>query len=137
MFRLQPRQYPTEASQVGFIRTLLSGVVLSWFAPLLEKNSPLLEDLDDFLAEFNDMFGETDKVRTAITKLCSLRQGACVASIYIANFRQLACDVDWDDNALISAFRWGLRDDVKDLFLNLPDPVLLSEAVMQAVRCDN
>ena len=60
VFRLQPRQYPTGASQVGLIGTLLSGAALSWFAPLLEKNSPLLEDLDDFLAEFNDTFGETD-----------------------------------------------------------------------------
>ena len=83
------------------------------------------------------MFGETDKVRTSTTKLRSLRQAAHAASIYAADFRQLACDVNWDDNALIDAFRWGLRDDVKDLLLNLPNPVSLSEAVMQAVRCDN
>jgi len=30
-----------------------------------------------------------------------------------------------------------LRDDVKDLLLNLSDPISLSEAVTQAVRCDN
>ncbi len=44
--------------------------------------------------------------------------------------------MDWDDNALISAFRWGLRDDVKDLLLNLPDPITLSEAITQAVVAD-
>ena len=116
-------------SQVGFIRTLLSGVALLWFIPLLEKNSLLLKDLDDFLAEFNDMFGEIDRVRTTTTKLRSLCQRACVASIYAADFCQLACDVDWDDNTLISAFRWELQDDIKDLLLNLLDQVSLSKAV--------
>jgi hypothetical protein len=48
VFRLQPRQYPIGASQVGLIGTLLSGAALSWFAPLLEKNSPLLKDLRAF-----------------------------------------------------------------------------------------
>ena len=62
IFRLQPQQYPTGASQVRLIGTLLSGAALSWFAPLLEKKSFLLEDLDDFLAEFYDTFGETDRV---------------------------------------------------------------------------
>ena len=105
MFRLQPRQYPKGASQVGLIGTLLSGAALSWFAPLLEKNSPLFKDLDDFLAKFNDTFGETDRVRTSTTKLRPLRQGSRATSVYAADFRQLACNVDWDDNALISAFR--------------------------------
>jgi hypothetical protein len=50
-------------------------------------------------------------------------------SVNATNFRQLACDIDWDNNALISVFRWGLRDDVKYLLLNLPDPLTLTEAI--------
>jgi hypothetical protein len=84
---------------------LLSRAALSWFAPLLKKNSPLLEDLDDFLTEFSDTFGKTDRVRTATTKFRSLRQGSRPTLIYVADFRQLACNVDWDDNTLINAFR--------------------------------
>jgi hypothetical protein len=99
----------------------------------LEKNSPLLEDLDDFLTEFNDTFGEIDRVRTATTKFRSLQQGSRPASVYVADFYQLICDVDWDDNAIINAFRWKFRDDVKDLFLNLPNPLTLTEAITQAV----
>jgi hypothetical protein len=44
----------------------------------------------------------------ATTKLLSLRQGSRSASVYAADFQQLAYDVDWDDNALISVFRWSL-----------------------------
>ena len=55
--------------QVRFIGILLSGAVLSWFFPLLEKNSPILVDLDNFLVEFNNIFGDTDRIQTATTKL--------------------------------------------------------------------
>ena len=34
-------------------------------------------------------------------------------------------------------FRWGLRDDIKTLLLNLPKPTTLSEAITQAIDCDN
>jgi hypothetical protein len=59
-----------------------------------KKNSPLLEDLDGFLIEFNDIFGETDRVRITTTKLCFLCQGSCPASVYAADFHQLTCNVD-------------------------------------------
>jgi hypothetical protein len=90
---------------------------------LLEKDSHFLEVLDDFLIEFNDIFGETDKVRTATTKIRSLRQGSCPVSVYAIDFHQLAYDIDWDDNAFISAFRWRIQNDVKYLLLNLSDPL--------------
>ena len=96
-----------------------------------------MTDLDAFLAEFTNTFGEIDQARTATTKLRSLQQRSRAASVYAAEFQQLACDVDWDDNALISTFQWGLRDNDKDLLLNLPNPTSLSEAITQAVRCDN
>jgi hypothetical protein len=76
-----------------------------WFAPLLVKNSPLLKDLNDFLTEFNDTFGEIDKVQTPIIKLHLLRQGSDLASVYTVNFHQLVCDINWNDNILINVFR--------------------------------
>jgi hypothetical protein len=112
---------------------LLSGTTLSWFALLLEKDSLLLEDLEDFLTKFNDTFGKTDRVQKATTKIRLLYQ----ASVYTADFCQLVCDVDWDDDAFISAFWWGLQDDAKDLFLNLHNPLTLTKAITKAVQCDN
>ncbi len=49
VFRLQPHRYTTEETQVGLIGTLLTGTALSWFSSLLEKDFPLLADLDKFL----------------------------------------------------------------------------------------
>ena len=137
LIRLQHDRYPDGASQVGLVGTLLSGTALSWFAPLLEKESPLLYNFDAFLKEFAATFGEADRERVADTKIRSLRQGSRPASTYAAEFRQLACDVDWNENGFISQFRCGLRDDVKDLLLTMPQVNTLSEFITQAIACDN
>jgi len=103
----------------------------------LKKDSPLLADLDQFLEEFSRTFGERDRALIATTKLQTLQQRSRPASAYVAKFQQLACDLDWNDTALITMFRWGLRNNIKTLLLNLPKPTTLSEAITQAIDCDN
>jgi hypothetical protein len=39
------------------------------------------------------------------------------ASAYVVDFRLLACDIHWDEVALMDLFRYGLRNNVKDLLL--------------------
>lgn len=134
---LQPERYPTEEARVGLVGTLLTGQALSWFAPLFKKRSPILSNFEMFLEAFAEAFGEHDKVRWATTRIRSLRQGMRSASVYASDFRQLASDINWGEEALVSQFYWGLRDDVKDLLLSLPDPQTLNEAISQAVKCDN
>jgi hypothetical protein len=83
------------------------------------------------LEEFSRTFGERDWALIATTKLRTLQQRSRPASAYVAEFQQLACDLDWNDTALITMFRWGLRDDIKTLLLNLPKPTTLSEALLK------
>jgi hypothetical protein len=137
VIQLHPHNYPTGTAQVGLIGTLLTGTALAWFAPLVEQSSPLLHNFDGFLSEFEATFGETDKHHTAANCIRTLRQRNRPAAVYAAEFRQLACDLTWNDAALIAQFRAGLQDEVKDLMLTMMDPVTLSEAIAQAVRCDN
>jgi hypothetical protein len=116
---------------------LFTRTALFWFSSLLEKDSPLLANLDQFLEEFSRTFGDRDRTLIATTKLRTLQQRARPASAYVAEFQQLACDLDWNDTAFITMFRWGLRDDIKTLLLNLPKPTTLSEAIIQAIDCNN
>jgi hypothetical protein len=74
VFRLQPHRYAIEETQVGLIGSLLTGTALSWFLSLLEKDSPLLADLDQFLEEFSRTFGERDRALITTTKLLTLQQ---------------------------------------------------------------
>ena len=137
IIRLQPQRYASDFSRVGLVGTLLSGPAQAWFAPLIETSSPLLEDFTAFMEELEATFGETDRRRTALIKLYSVQQGSRPASIYASEFRQIACDVSWDDQALCDHFRRGLRNDVKTLLLNFPEPTSLSQVISQAVQCDN
>ena len=116
--------------------TLLSGSAQAWFAPLVETSSPLLEDFPAFLAELEATFGEPDRRRTTLTKLYALEQCSRATSLYASEFRQLACDVNWDDQPLVDHFRWGLRSNVKNLLLSFPEPTS-SQAISKAVCCDN
>jgi hypothetical protein len=89
------------------------------------------------MAEFEAVFGDSDKARTSANKLCRLQQGTRSTIVYGSEFRQLAYDVNWGEAALIDQFRCGLCDDVQDLLLTLVDPSSFSEAITQAIQCDN
>ncbi len=137
IMQLHPRRYFDDTTRVGFVGTLLTGTAAAWFAPILETSSPLLQDFNAFMAEFEAVFGDSDKAKTSANKLHRLQQGTRSAIVYTSEFRQLACDVNWGEAALIDQFRCGLRDDVQDLLLTLVDPSSFSEAITQALRCDN
>jgi hypothetical protein len=60
-----------------------------------------------------------------------------LAIVYASEFRQLACDINWGKAALIDQFRCGLCDDVQDLLLTLTNLSSFSEAITQAILCNN
>ena len=137
VIHMHPNRYPIDTTRVGLVGTLLTGTTLAWFAPLLEKKSPLLQEFEGFIKEFQANFGDTDSVRTAINKIRRLRQGDRLASAYTADFRLLACDIPWDEEALMDQFRHALQNDVNDLLLIFYEyPRSLIEAISRAVRCD-
>ena len=103
----------------------------------METTPPLLENFQAFLMEFKATFGETDRRRAVLTKIYSLQQSNCATSTHASEFRQLACDVGWGDQALCDQFCRGLTGDVKNLLLNFLEPTSLNEAITQAVHCDN
>jgi hypothetical protein len=135
--RLYSSRYPDGFTQVAFIGTLLSGNARSWFAPLLEKDSPILYNLEAFMERFTAAFGDSDREGVAERKIQQLRQGSRSAAIYAAEFQQLTCDLDWNDKAFMTRFRYGLRDDVKNLLITMPKVDTLEELISQSIICDN
>jgi hypothetical protein len=72
----------------------------------LEKTSLLLNNFEEFIKDFQACFGDIDNVRTTINKLRRLRQGDRPTSAYTADFRLLASDIPWDDQALMEQFHF-------------------------------
>jgi hypothetical protein len=90
IMQLHPRRYLDDTTRVGFVGTLLTGTTAAWFAPILETSSPLLQDFNTFMAEFEAMFGDNDKARTLANKLRRLQQGTRSAIVYVLKI-QAAC----------------------------------------------
>jgi hypothetical protein len=67
----------------------------------------------------------------------SLRQETRSAAIYAAEFEQLTYDLEWNDKAFINRFRYGLKDDVKDLLITMPKVETLLEFITQVIICNN
>ena len=134
VIEIHPFRYLIDASLVRLVGTLLSGTALAWFAPLLEKESPFINNFEDFITEFKAIFGYTDSVRMAINKIQRLHQGDFPSSAYVADFRPLTTDIPWDDQALMEQFRYGLCNYVKDLLLTFPkEPKSLTEAISRVM----
>jgi hypothetical protein len=53
------------------------------------------------MAEFEAVFGDSDKARTSTNKLHHLQQGTRSAIVYALEFRLLAYDVNWGKATLI------------------------------------
>lgn len=73
VIELQPQSYPTQGSQVKFIRTLLWGSVLSWFLSFFERRDLILDNLEAFLVEFQSVYGGHDIIHVATNKICVLQ----------------------------------------------------------------
>jgi len=86
VIQLHPHQYPIGPTQVKLIGALLSGTTFVWFTPLLEHQSPLLNDFDGFLEEFNPTFKDSNKEHTFTIKMQSFCQGSCSTIVYVSEF---------------------------------------------------
>jgi len=73
IMQLHPRRYFDDTTRVGFIGTVLTRTATAWFAPILETSTPLLQDFNAFMAEFEAMFGDSDKAKTSANKLHRLQ----------------------------------------------------------------
>ncbi len=87
IMQLQPRRYFDDTTRVGFVGTLFTGTAAAWFTPILETSSPLLQDFNAFMAEFEAVFEDSDKARTSANKLRRLKQGTRSTIVYASEFK--------------------------------------------------
>ena len=114
---------------MALIGSLSLGNALSWFVPFLEKRSPILRDMAQFEALLTIAFGNSDRERVAEAKMQSLRLGTRSIVIYAVEFQQLIYNLEWNNKAFINRFRYGLKDDVKDLLITMPKVETLQEFI--------
>lgn len=129
-------QFPSERAKVAFILSLLSGRALAWATPFWDRADPVTASVQNFCQEFRNVFEEPARVTSAETALLNLSQGTSTVGDYAIQFRTLASELNWNNEALCATFKKGLNSDIKDVLAARDLPTTLSNLILLATRID-
>jgi hypothetical protein len=143
-FTFQGNNLP-DNRQVSLAATFMRGDALKWIKPFLVKymadEAPdevdaWMEDFDHFKTEIRRIFGNKSEVNVATRNIQILRQTRSVAD-YAATFQQYALLTEWDDKALTTMFRQGLKNDVKmELMRSGAQLDTLDDLIQESINID-
>jgi hypothetical protein len=138
VFSAQPLRFSDDKSKVLYAASLLRGSAFSWIQPYLDMDDPLvwMNDFSLFAAEINAVFGDPDLASNNFRRLKRLKQIGSVAS-YTAEFRRLASQLSWSDQALVQQYFEGLKDPLQDILIAANYPEELETLIRMAIRIDN
>ena len=136
LFNNLPSRYPNSETRVSLLVSLLSGRALDWAVAALRKTPSFSSDYSAFLTEFRLTFDHPPLGTDARNKLLTLCQGNRSVAEYSVEFRILAGECTWDDDALMCTFRRGLNDSIKEQIL-LSQPKSLAELISLSLFADD
>ncbi|XP_054422586.1 retrotransposon Gag-like protein 3 [Pteronotus mesoamericanus] len=126
--RVRGHLYPTEAALVSFVGNRFSGEAGRWFQPLVDIQSPLLEQFESFMQVLQDTFDNPENMDNANHRLRQLCQGEDPVQ-YATHFHLIAQVLNWDRSPLCIQFQEGLASSFRDErshtspATDLPDPI--------------
>jgi hypothetical protein len=136
-FALQPRTFDTEQAKVAFVLTLLTGKAALWGTAVWENQHPCCASFQTLAAEMRKVFDRAVSGREAARRLAELKQGERSVSEYSIEFRTLAAECGWNEEAQWDMFLHGLADHVQREIYALDLPTTLNGLVDLALRVDN
>uniref|UniRef100_A0A9J8DGR5 CCHC-type domain-containing protein n=1 Tax=Cyprinus carpio carpio TaxID=630221 RepID=A0A9J8DGR5_CYPCA len=136
-FSLQPRTFATEQSKVAFVLTLLTGRAALWGTAVWENQDPCCASFQTLAAEMRRVFDRAVAGREAARTLADLKQGGRSVSDYSIEFRTLAAECQWNEEAQWDMFLHGLADRVLREIYALDLPPTLNGLVELALRVDS
>uniref|UniRef100_A0A8P4GPN0 Gypsy retrotransposon integrase-like protein 1 n=1 Tax=Dicentrarchus labrax TaxID=13489 RepID=A0A8P4GPN0_DICLA len=137
VFQQQPLTYSSNSARVAFVISLLSGKAAQWATALWEKHSPICETFQRFSDELRKVFDHPVQGREAAKCLLNLRQGSGSVAEFSVEFRVLAAESGWDEEALQTVFVHGLLEIMKDELAARDSAASLDELISLAIRLDN
>ncbi|KAL6456552.1 hypothetical protein MHYP_G00350960 [Metynnis hypsauchen] len=128
VFEQQPSRFPTERSKVAYMTSLLTGRALAWATSLWERASPDTASGESFMRAMRTTFHNPRGGREAVPRLLALSQGTCSVADYAIEFRTLAAESGWNEEALMAVFQQGLNGRLKDELATRELPSTLEES---------
>jgi hypothetical protein len=120
-FTFQGEKVP-EIKRVVLVASYMRGKAFQWIKPFVQQyqagEAPdevdeWMRDFDAFKEKIKPIFGVSNEPTIARRNIQRIRQEKSAAD-YAAEFQQLAANTDWDDTALMTMFRQGLKPKVKE-----------------------
>ncbi|XP_044220499.1 uncharacterized protein LOC122990974 [Thunnus albacares] len=136
-FEQQPQTYSTDKSKVAYVVGLLTGRAKAWGAAVWDSSLSITSSYDNFVAEMKKVFDHPVRGRDTSKRLLSLHQGSHSVAEFSVEFRTLATESGWNDEALQGFFLSGLSDTVKDELAARDESTSLDELIPLAIRLDN
>ncbi|KAG1929495.1 hypothetical protein F2P79_022926 [Pimephales promelas] len=135
-FALQPRTFYNEQTKVAFVLTLLTGRATLWGTAVWENQNPCCSSFQDLSDEMKKVFDRLVSGREAARTLTELRQGRRPVSEFSIEFRTLAAECGWNEEAQWDMFLHGLADHVQKEIYSLDLPTSLNGLIDLALRVD-
>lgn len=137
VFELQPQSYASDRARIAYLISLLTGPAREWGAAIWERQSVVCDSYVAFIHEMKKTFDHPVKGRDAGNRLCSIRQGARSVAEFALDFRTLAEESGWNEEALLGAFYKGLNENLKDELAARDDVSTLDKLIELTIRLDN
>ena len=111
-----------KTKRVTLVASYMRGQAFKWIKPYLQQynQGDATHDVDAWMASFDQfkdkikpIFGVSNEPTIARRNIQRIRQDKSAAD-YAAEFQQLAASTGWDDTALMTMFRQGLKPKVKE-----------------------
>ncbi|KAL6465200.1 hypothetical protein MHYP_G00253330 [Metynnis hypsauchen] len=136
VFEQQPSRFPTERSKVAYMTSLLTGRALAWATSLWERASPDTASGESFMRAMRTTFHNPRGGREAAPRLLALSQGTGSVADYAIEFRTLAAESGWNEEALMAVFQQGLNGRLKDELATRELPSTLEGLYDVCIRLD-
>uniref|UniRef100_A0A8C6XI56 DUF4939 domain-containing protein n=1 Tax=Naja naja TaxID=35670 RepID=A0A8C6XI56_NAJNA len=95
---IRAAEFPTDHAKVSFILSLLKESAAKWAQPIIEDNDAIMNNYQNFMERFRAYFGNLIETVTASQKIQLLKQGNRRVQMYIADFKLLAAEANWNES---------------------------------------
>ena len=137
VFGQQPSTYASDRAKISYLIGCLRGAALTWATAVWESQSDACSSYASFTQEMRRNFDHPVQGKDAAKRLLSLRQGSRSVAEMAIEFRTLAAESGWNDEALHGVFQNALSEVIKDELVSRDEPKTLEELISLAVRIDN
>lgn len=131
---LNPSFFVNDGIKIAFAATRLSGPAEDWFSVLEDRDDPGVDSWDHFEAKFINEFSTTRTEWQTRVDLVFLRQKSKTIAEYTSQFRSLANQLNFGDEALLTLFFLGLNPQIQQYIESLQSmPTFFHDIVATAL----